>query len=261
MSELASILVVDDEPIMQEILGDFLREEGYEVDVAGSGEEGLDRARQRFYDCAIVDLMMPGIDGIETMQELREIDPSLPVVMVTAFASVESAVEAMKQGAYEYITKPFKNDEVLVVLQNAIRTRRLEDEVKSLRKAVRLDPTRAVLHNDLVVVLSLQSKSGEAVGEYRSAVSLNERYPERRTEEWTTSYYNLGIALRKNAHQAAQARERGAAVRHLGEARQAFLEYTRLNATGPKVHEARDVIDQISVEILQFEAHGEPGLT
>ena len=137
MSELASILVVDDEPIMQEILGDFLREEGYEVDVAGSGEEGLERARQRFYDCAIVDLMMPGIDGIETMQELREIDPSLPVVMVTAFASVESAVEAMKQGAYEYITKPFKNDEVLVVLQNAIRTRRLEDEVKSLRKALK----------------------------------------------------------------------------------------------------------------------------
>jgi two-component system response regulator PilR (NtrC family) len=137
MSELASILVVDDEAIMQEILGDFLREEGYDVDVAGSGEEGIERARQHFYDCAIVDLMMPGIDGIETMQQLRQIDPSLPVIMVTAFASVESAVEAMKQGAYEYITKPFKNDEVLVVLQNAIRARRLEDEVKSLRKALK----------------------------------------------------------------------------------------------------------------------------
>jgi two-component system response regulator PilR (NtrC family) len=137
MSEMTSILVIDDEPIMQEILGDFLREEGYDVEVVGSGEEGIERARQRFYDCAIVDLMMPGIDGIETMQKLREIDPSLPVVMVTAFASVESAVEAMKRGAYEYITKPFKNDEVLVVLQNAIRTRRLEDEVKSLRKALK----------------------------------------------------------------------------------------------------------------------------
>jgi len=137
MADLASILVVDDEAIMQEILGDFLREEGYDVEVAGSGEDGVERARQRFYDCAIVDLMMPGIDGIETMQQLREIDPSLPVIMVTAFASVESAVEAMKQGAYEYITKPFKNDEVLVVLENAIRTRRLEDEVKSLRKALK----------------------------------------------------------------------------------------------------------------------------
>jgi two-component system response regulator PilR (NtrC family) len=137
MSELASVLVVDDEEIMQEILGDFLRDEGYTVDVAGSGEEGTERARQRFYDCAIVDLMMPGIDGIETMQQLKQIDPALPVIMVTAFASVESAVEAMKRGAYEYITKPFKNDEVLVVLQNAIRTRQLEDEVKSLRKALK----------------------------------------------------------------------------------------------------------------------------
>ena len=144
MSELASILVVDDEPIMQEILGDFLREEGYSIDIAGSGEEGVELAQKSSYDCAIVDLMMPGIDGIETMQKLREIDTSLPVIMVTAFASVESAVEAMKRGAFEYITKPFKNDEVLVVLQKAIRTRQLElevpqlkEEVKTLRKALK----------------------------------------------------------------------------------------------------------------------------
>jgi len=144
MSELSSILVVDDEPIMQEILGDFLREEGYSIDIAGSGEEGVELAQESSYDCAIVDLMMPGIDGIETMQKLREIDTSLPVIVVTAFASVESAVEAMKQGAFEYITKPFKNDEVLVVLQNAIRTRQLElevpqlkEEVKTLRKALK----------------------------------------------------------------------------------------------------------------------------
>ena len=144
MSKLASILVVDDEPIMQEILGDFLREEGYSIDIAGSGEEGVDLAQKSSYDCAIVDLMMPGIDGIETMQKLREIDTSLPVIMVTAFASVESAVEAMKRGAFEYITKPFKNDEVLVVLQKAIRTRQLElevpklkEEVKTLRKALK----------------------------------------------------------------------------------------------------------------------------
>tara|TARA_B100000949_G_scaffold215437_1_gene211667 strand:- start:493 stop:1863 length:1371 start_codon:yes stop_codon:yes gene_type:complete len=129
---------------MQEILGDFLREEGYSIDIAGSGEEGVELAQKSSYDCAIVDLMMPGIDGIETMQKLREIDTSLPVIVVTAFASVESAVEAMKRGAFEYITKPFKNDEVLVVLQKAIRTRQLElevpqlkEEVKTLRKALK----------------------------------------------------------------------------------------------------------------------------
>ena len=152
MSKLASILVVDDEPIMQEILGDFLREEGYSIDIAGSGEEGVELAQKSSYNCAIVDLMMPGIDGIETMQQLREIDTSLPVIMVTAFASVESAVEAMKRGAFEYITKPFKNDEVLVVLQKAIRTRQLElevpqlkEEVKTLRKALK-DKYLSLIH-------------------------------------------------------------------------------------------------------------------
>ena len=137
MAETETILVIDDEPIMQEILGDFLREEGYKVDVAGSGEEGLELAREKLYDCAIVDLMMPGIDGIETTQRIKEIDSTLPVIMITAFASVESAVDAMKKGAREYITKPFKNDEVLLVLKNAIERRQLEIEVQNLRQALR----------------------------------------------------------------------------------------------------------------------------
>jgi len=132
-----TILVIDDEAIMQEILADFLREEGFQVDIAGSGEEGIELARENPYDCAIVDLMMPGIDGIETMQALKTRDHDLPVIMITAFASVESAVEAMKRGAHEYITKPFKNDEVLVVLQNAIRQRRLEEEVRTLRRTLK----------------------------------------------------------------------------------------------------------------------------
>ncbi len=137
LSSKQAILVIDDEPIMQEILADFLGEEGYEVDIASSGEEGVEIARTKPYDCAIVDLMMPGIDGIQTTQALKELDATLPVIMITAFASVESAVEAMKRGAHEYITKPFKNDEVLLVVQNAIKQRELEIEVRSLRRALR----------------------------------------------------------------------------------------------------------------------------
>ena len=137
MLKREAILVVDDEPIMQEFLSDFLQEEGYVVDVASSGEEGLELARWTPYDCAIVDLMMPGIDGIETTQALKKIDSTLPVIMITAFASVESAVDAMKKGAHEYITKPFKNDEVLLVLENAVKQRRLELEVQNLRRALR----------------------------------------------------------------------------------------------------------------------------
>ena len=137
LANTKTILVIDDEAIMRETLFDVLHDEGFEVDVASSGEEGLELVKAKPYDCAIVDLMMPGMDGIQTTRALKEHDSTLPVIMITAYASVESAVEAMKQGAREYITKPFKNDEVLVVLQNAIHNRRLEEEVKTLRKALK----------------------------------------------------------------------------------------------------------------------------
>ena len=79
--------MVDDEPIMQEILAEFLTEEGYAVDIARSGEEGIELVKGRPYDCAVVDLMMPGIDGIQTTQAFKRIDPTLPVIMITAYAS------------------------------------------------------------------------------------------------------------------------------------------------------------------------------
>ncbi len=137
LANTKTILVIDDEAIMRESLSDFLHDEGFQVDVASSGEEGLELAEAKPYDCAIVDLMMPGMDGIQTTRALKEHDSTLPVIMITAYASVESAVEAMKQGAHEYITKPFKIDEVLLVVENAIRQRALELEVRSLRKALR----------------------------------------------------------------------------------------------------------------------------
>ena len=90
----ASILVMDDEEIMREILEALLTREGYQVSLAASGEEGLELARSVPFDAAIVDVMMPGIDGIATLQELRKLDDDLPVLMITAFASVETASAA-----------------------------------------------------------------------------------------------------------------------------------------------------------------------
>src|ERR1700754_1626786 len=94
-----SILVVDDEEIMREILETLLVREGYDVRLASTGAEGGGVARSMRFDAAIVDIMMPGIDGIATLTELRTIDEDLPVIMVTAFASIETAIVAMKQGA------------------------------------------------------------------------------------------------------------------------------------------------------------------
>ncbi|MBI2188864.1 MAG: sigma-54-dependent Fis family transcriptional regulator [Acidobacteria bacterium] len=136
MRRTASILVVDDEDIMREILDALLTREGYQVRLAASGAEGIELARAVPFDAAIVDLMMPGLDGLATLEELRKIDEDLPVLMITAFASVETAISAMKYGAFDYITKPFKNDEVLVVVRNAVERRQLRAENTALRQTI-----------------------------------------------------------------------------------------------------------------------------
>jgi len=137
-----SILVIDDEEIMREILETLLTREGYHVRLASTASEGLDLARAMPFDAAIVDVMLPGMDGISALDELKKIDDDLPVMMITAFASVENAIAAMKRGAYDYITKPFKNDEVLVVLRNALAQRRLVAENKALRQNLQAHANR-----------------------------------------------------------------------------------------------------------------------
>jgi two-component system response regulator PilR (NtrC family) len=131
-----SILVIDDEEIMREILETLLTREGYEVRLAASGAEGLDLARAVPFDAAIVDIMMPGLDGIATLDELKRIDEDMGVIIVTAYASVESAIAAMKTGASDYVTKPFKNEQLLVAVRNAMERRRLVHENRSLRQNI-----------------------------------------------------------------------------------------------------------------------------
>jgi DNA-binding NtrC family response regulator len=129
-----TILVIDDEEIMREILEALLTREGYAVRLAATAAEGLDAAKTMSFDAAVLDVMLPDMDGIAVLDELKRLDEDLPVLMITAFASVENAIAAMKRGAFDYITKPFKNDEVLVVLRNATERRRLVAENKALRQ-------------------------------------------------------------------------------------------------------------------------------
>jgi two-component system response regulator PilR (NtrC family) len=131
-----TILVIDDEEIMREILETLLTRDGYEVRCAASGPEGLDLARALPFDAALVDIMMPGLDGIATLDELKRIDEDLAVIIITAYASVGSAISAMKSGAFDYIAKPFKNEEVLVVIRNAMERRQLVHENRSLRQNI-----------------------------------------------------------------------------------------------------------------------------
>ena len=142
MNRYGNILIVDDEEIMREILETLLTREGYQVRCASAAVEGLDLIRSMPFDAAIVDVMMPGMDGVTALDEIRKLDDDLPVLMITAFASVENAIAAMKRGAYDYISKPFKNDEVLAVLRNALAQRRLVAENRALRQNLQAHANR-----------------------------------------------------------------------------------------------------------------------
>src|SRR5829696_9141803 len=134
MTRHGTVLIVADEEIMREILEALLTREGHQVRLAANAAAGLELARTMSFDAAILDMMMPGMDGITALEEIKKIDDDLPVLMITAFASIENAISAMKRGAFDYITKPFKNDEVLVVLRNALAQRRLVAENRALRQ-------------------------------------------------------------------------------------------------------------------------------
>ena len=134
MLENASVLVADDEEMLREVLDKLLTREGYRVSLAASGEEALQLAKSSSFDIAIVDVMMPGIDGIQTLEELKRIDGQMPVIICTAYGSKEILIRAINSGAKYFIEKPFKNDVILKRLQEALLPRQLIAENEILRE-------------------------------------------------------------------------------------------------------------------------------
>ena len=133
---MPSILVVDDEPGVRSSLSGVLRDEGFEVDTAASGEECLDRAARVAYDVVVLDVWLPGIDGIVTLQRLRERNVDAQVVMISGHGNIESAVRAIKLGAFDFVEKPLSIEKTVLVVRNALRQRDLEAENRALRARV-----------------------------------------------------------------------------------------------------------------------------
>lgn len=135
---MQTILIVDDEPNYRLILSEIAKEEGYEVLTAESAEKAMPIVRATDLDLVITDMRMPGMDGMEFLKEIKIFDPELPVIMITAFGEVEKAVKAMQTGAFNYLTKPFNNEELVVSIQKAVahyglvkENLRLKDEVSN----------------------------------------------------------------------------------------------------------------------------------
>lgn len=133
---MEKILVVDDEESMRDVLSIMLERTGYSVISVASGEEALERLNKEIFDLVITDLRMQGVDGIEVLKAAKAASPETVVLVITAFASAESAVEAMKQGAYDYLTKPFQIDEVQLIIRNALEKRRLTTENMLLKREI-----------------------------------------------------------------------------------------------------------------------------
>jgi DNA-binding NtrC family response regulator len=128
MASKGIIHVIDDEPVIRDVLSQLLTSEGYEVELSSSGEEALDKFSSSSCDVILLDLLMPGMDGIEVLRRIRKIDPVAAVIIITAYASVESAIAAMKIGALDYVQKPFKHDDLLMTIERAVERRRLQEE-------------------------------------------------------------------------------------------------------------------------------------
>lgn len=130
------VLVVDDEPSMREFLEIMLSQEGYQVTVAGTGEEGFKKYRLHEPDLVLTDVKMPGMSGLDLIREIHSLDAAVPIIAITAYACADDAVRAVKEGAYDYLSKPFEVEDLRIVMRNALEARRLRQENLELRKSV-----------------------------------------------------------------------------------------------------------------------------
>ncbi|MBI4167278.1 MAG: sigma-54-dependent Fis family transcriptional regulator [Acidobacteria bacterium] len=142
MTAKANILIVDDESVVRDSLGKWFTEEGYNVETASSAKDALLKLPIERWDLALLDIKMPGMDGLELNRKMREAHPEIIIIIMTGYASVETAVQALKDGAYDYITKPFDPDDLTHVIQKALEHFRMKQE--NLRMRETLDELQAV---------------------------------------------------------------------------------------------------------------------
>jgi DNA-binding response OmpR family regulator len=194
------ILIVDDEKNIRMTLSQSLESLGVEMDVAGSGEETLAKLKERDFGVILLDIRMPGMDGMEVLRQVREVRPDIRIIMITAYGTIESAVEAMKLGAADFLQKPFDPDEIrelvsrvmnreelderkeggysfcLELAKRSIGDRHFDAAVEHVRKAIYIDPSRPEAFNLLGALMEIQGDRLEAQKNYRAALSLDPSY-------------------------------------------------------------------------------------
>ena len=137
MEDKSTILIVDDDESMRKTMSLVLGKKGYETETAGTGQEAIEKARKRFFNLVLLDIKLPDIEGLELLGPLKEMYPDMVTIMATAYASVETAIKALNEGASAYITKPFNMDEVLATVREALEKQHLMFEKRQAEKELR----------------------------------------------------------------------------------------------------------------------------
>ena len=195
-----SILIVDDEKNIRLTLSQALEASGWETDTASNGEEALLKLKEREFRLILLDLKMPGMDGMEVLRRVSEVRPDIRIIIITAYGTVESAVEAMKLGACDFIQKPFVPDEIRNLVSRVMDREKLREQkvvdyqsslefgkrcigdrhfdaaVEHVRKAISLDPSRPEAFNLLGALMEIRGDRDEAQKNYRAALSLDPSY-------------------------------------------------------------------------------------
>jgi DNA-binding response OmpR family regulator len=194
------ILIVDDEKNIRLTLMRSLEDLGVEIDIAGNGEEALYKLKERDFGAILLDLHMPGVDGMEVLRQARKVRPDIKIIIITAYGTVERAVEAMKLGAVEFLQKPFLPEEIRGMVARVIDREKLDEQkvadymssielakksildrhvdaaAEHVRKAISLDPARAEAFNLLGAIMEIRGDRNDAQKNYRTALSLDPSY-------------------------------------------------------------------------------------
>ncbi|KPK75735.1 MAG: hypothetical protein AMJ79_10015 [Phycisphaerae bacterium SM23_30] len=186
MAESAAILIIDDEAVIRESCCRILGPEGYRIETAADGERGLQKVKELKPDLALVDLKMPGVDGIEVLEKIREIDPAIISIVITGYATIETAVEAMKRNAYDFIPKPFTPDQLKIIVKRGLEKRNLAQESARLRyekNKMRENFITLVSHQLRSPLISIQQYFEVILGGFTGEVSGKQREMIREASE------------------------------------------------------------------------------